>query len=154
MSDRMAELNYSIPTMLPRFRDGSNHGKRGRIVRYRGEERSVEEWAARLGLNVATVTWRLRKGWDIAEAFERPHRGCEVLHTVNGEQVTIREAARRSGINEKTLRGRMRKGVTLERAVKMRTARTGADYRSRFVAAESEIARLKARIAELEGGNG
>jgi hypothetical protein len=48
--------------------DDRNDLTRGRRVTALGETLTLRQWAARTGLSVAAVRWRLRAGWDPAVA--------------------------------------------------------------------------------------
>ena len=44
-------------------------------VEWRGERLSLAEWADRTGIKVATLAFRLKKGWDVERAMSSPLLG-------------------------------------------------------------------------------
>lgn len=47
-----------------------------RILEYNGERKPLVEWANQAGLKYTTLLERLRRGWSIKDAIERPLDAC------------------------------------------------------------------------------
>lgn len=47
----------------------SNH-----LLEYKGESKTIEEWAALFGMKRTTLTQRLKLGWSVEKALETPIR--------------------------------------------------------------------------------
>jgi hypothetical protein len=64
----------SVPVMMP---DAIAYMHDGSImVRFRGEDMSLREWAPVVGVSFGTLYSRYRAGWDVAEMFGRRPRGA------------------------------------------------------------------------------
>lgn len=100
------------------------------LYTYRGESRTIADWAPILGVPQATLLSRLRSGYSIEEAFAKPFKRrrsalalrankpkTAKLYTVNGVSKTLTEWSHHSGIALATLRHRLRKGVAIEAAL-------------------------------------
>lgn len=53
-------------------KEQSNNTRSNHIIEFNGESLTVIQWARRLGLNHNTLYKRLRKGWTIEEALNKP----------------------------------------------------------------------------------
>jgi hypothetical protein len=42
------------------------------VLRWRGEEKTMAEWARIVGMNQSTIGMRLRRGWSVDDALEKP----------------------------------------------------------------------------------
>lgn len=60
-----------------------NNRRNNHRVTWRGETRTVREWAHATGVNANTLLYRLRRGWDIERALTTPSR--VLLEIANGE---------------------------------------------------------------------
>lgn len=50
-----------------------SRNKRSNVnIAYRGETKTLTEWAEELGISPSTLTMRLRRGWSIEKAFTQP----------------------------------------------------------------------------------
>jgi len=52
--------------------------RRNRIVEFRGEKRTISEWAVITGLTHKLITWRLNNGWPAEDALTTPNVGRKV----------------------------------------------------------------------------
>lgn len=50
----------------------SNNRRNNRIIEYRGERRTMSEWARHLGVTTRLIEYRLSAGWDTARALDTP----------------------------------------------------------------------------------
>lgn len=55
-------------------KEQANNKSNSRFVTWRGETRTITEWAAKLGLNSGSLISRLQRGWDIERIFTQPFR--------------------------------------------------------------------------------
>lgn len=46
--------------------------KYDKIITYKGESKTADEWSAIVGLSPSTIYYRLRKGWKAKDVFETP----------------------------------------------------------------------------------
>lgn len=67
----------------------ANNKQRNRIVEFKGEKKTLAEWAETIGIGWYTLRSRLDNyGWDVERAFtERVH--SDVLHTFRGRSKTL-----------------------------------------------------------------
>lgn len=79
-SVRLIELTQTEIT-APKIADGknmkeqSNNTRRNRMVEYKGELKTLTEWANILNFNYSVALWRIDKGgWSVEKAFETPVR--------------------------------------------------------------------------------
>ena len=53
----------------------ANNKSNNHYITYRGDTKTMMEWSRELNLNYSTLRRRIRAGWDVADAFERPIGG-------------------------------------------------------------------------------
>lgn len=57
------------------MKEQSNNTRRNRMVEYKGELKTLTEWANILNFNYSVALWRIDKGgWSVEKAFETPVR--------------------------------------------------------------------------------
>lgn len=57
------------------MKEQSNNTRRNRLVEYKGETKTLAQWAELLDLDYSVVLWRINKGgWTVERAFETPPR--------------------------------------------------------------------------------
>lgn len=44
-------------------------------LKYNGEIQTLSEWCRRLNMNYGTISYRLKRGWSVEDAFEKPPQG-------------------------------------------------------------------------------
>ena len=78
---------------------GKRFGRyRSEPIRYKGHTKTVKEWAEEVGLEYATLSYRLHKGWSIRDALEVPAGGRPNVRTkLTDGQVGIIKAMLSSG---------------------------------------------------------
>lgn len=64
-------------------REQSSNKSTNKLLTYRGRTMSVTEWASELGVSRDLIQRRLRLGWSVADAFERPSRRSGVSWAIN-----------------------------------------------------------------------
>ena len=89
--------------------------RRNRIIEIDGKRLCLEDWAELVGIDVATIHGRLRRGWDATRAVYTPalHR----LLTVNGRTQTQAKWGREIGLSDTTIHNRLGRGWTPSQAV-------------------------------------
>lgn len=55
-------------------KEQSNNRRTNRLLTYRGETKTMTQWAETIGMPVATFKHRLYRGWSVAKAIETPVR--------------------------------------------------------------------------------
>lgn len=84
-----------------RWREGVRYAHDGRNL-------TVTEWSAVTGLKVATINFRLRKGWPMHMVL-RAHAGTQLIEH-DGLRLTVPAWAKRTGIGATTIRRRLKDG--------------------------------------------
>lgn len=51
-----------------------NNRRSNRLLTYKGETKTMTQWAESIGMNVGTLKYRLRLGWSVQDAIETPIR--------------------------------------------------------------------------------
>jgi len=71
---RITKLGWSIDRALTQPVEKQVREKRqlSRIIQFNGQTKTCAEWARALGLDYATLSYRLRKGWSAERAFTEP----------------------------------------------------------------------------------
>ena len=87
----------------------ANNTRRNRILEYKGEKRTLAEWAKWSGLTWFTLRTRLDYyGWPLERALTEP-ANTAMLYVFRGRKLTLRQWADVSGIDYETLSARVRK---------------------------------------------
>ena len=88
------------------------------MLTYRGETRSVAEWAYELKIPVRLITNRRRMGWPVERIFGEPVKARPRRYlTYRGETRTCNEWARILGINQTTIVARLKAGRPVEKVL-------------------------------------
>jgi len=90
------------------------------VVTVDGIAKTVGEWAAATGIDVALIRKRKGKGWPLDRAVSTGFRGSK-LHTLDGETHTLSEWSKIAGICYDKLKNRISKGQALQDALKETT---------------------------------
>ena len=115
------ESERASATAAHEVRKTENRGRtRAKVLEYKGEHRTVAEWAKKLGVPRITIDKRLQKGYSIGQClglepikFDYSWR-CRKL-TYKGETLTTREWADRLHVSLCQFCVRIRKGFPDER---------------------------------------
>lgn len=87
---------------------------RAKTYTHDGKSLTIVEWASLTGLRAATLAYRLRKGWSIADALSTP----PMPERASAAQINdLKRRAKAVGITYQTIESRMRRGWTLEQAL-------------------------------------
>lgn len=93
----------------------NNNRSNNRVLSFRGERRTMSEWARIVGLSVQTISERLRAGWSVERSLmARPARYG--MLTFRGQTKPLKTWCRLLDLNVGTVRGRIRRGWSSERA--------------------------------------
>lgn len=85
-----------------------------KIIEYKGETRTVKEWANHLNISVKTIFGRLRKGLPISKVLAKPYKQSSPYLTHNGEKLRVSEWSKKVEIHELTLLTRIKQGWCTE----------------------------------------
>lgn len=97
----------------------ANNKSSNHMIEFRGECKTVANWARELNIESSLIYARLGMGWSIEDIVNTPsakglHRNSIVYQ---GEKISWEELAKRHGIRSDTLRYRMKQGWSLEKAL-------------------------------------
>ena len=92
-----------------------------RLLTYNGETKCITEWARGIGVDPKTIHYRLKQGWTLNDALNKPatpaaEKTAKMI-TFNGETRSITGWARKLGINHASLCERLDSGWPLEKAL-------------------------------------
>jgi hypothetical protein len=138
-SDRIAELNEQLPTMVKSWKTPS--GQTRRLIRYKGKVMSLEALCRETGVSHYQASNRLKKGMSIDDAV-RPGRlplRTSARYELDGKEYSLCQLSAMFGINDTTLHFRLQK---------MPVTRCG-DHEGHLATRRGGI-RLRERVAELE----
>jgi hypothetical protein len=91
-----------------------NGGPIAKTLTHAGETLTVKQWSERTGIGIATIGYRLRKGWTVEQALTgAPARTL----THAGKTLTVTEWAEATGIKDKTIYDRLSRGLSIEEAL-------------------------------------
>lgn len=54
------------------YKENTNNKRNNRYIEYKGEVRTMTQWAEEYDISVKTLWWRLKKGWEFEEALLSP----------------------------------------------------------------------------------
>lgn len=57
------------------YYEQANNRSNNHIITYHGESKTMMEWSRILGMNYSTLRQRIRSGWSVDDAFEKPIGG-------------------------------------------------------------------------------
>ena len=66
------KLNKVWRNIKDRCFNQNNNFSRNRNITYRGKTLSISQWAKLSGLHRNTIDFRIKKGWDIEDVFNKP----------------------------------------------------------------------------------
>jgi len=103
-----SNCKWALKTEQPR--------KTARLLTYKGETLPLSGWAARFGIDMKTLSQRIRSGWDVVSALETPvrHNPAVTMFTLHGKTQSMSAWARELGISHLTIRKRQAEGLPVE----------------------------------------
>lgn len=94
------------------------------VVEFRGETKTISEWAKCLHLNANNLAWRLRNGWSVEAALttkpklgNRTRKTGQRLIEYDGRTQCLSRWAKEFGMSISLLRLRLEKGMTIKQAL-------------------------------------
>lgn len=101
-----------------------NNKSNNYLITYKGETKTLAQWAKELNIKEGTIRSRIRYGWSIDKIFETPINNNAVnrkarikLITYNNETKTLTEWAKEYNIPYKTLYARLARGWEFSKAL-------------------------------------
>lgn len=67
----------------------NNNFSRNRNITYRGKTLSISQWAKLSGLHRNTIDFRIKKGWDIEDVFNKPLQQHGRSESHIGNMITV-----------------------------------------------------------------
>lgn len=90
-------------------------------LHFKGETKTLREWADEYGLSLFSLYSRLRSGWEIERALTDPkvaRRNPPTPIEWRGERLTAAEWAKHLGLPVEIVKGRLQRGWNMERVAK------------------------------------
>ena len=95
------------------------------LITYKGQTKTMAEWAELTGVGSGLIRWRLDAGWSVTKALSEKVRGTGKYTrydiTYQGHTRTLPEWARITGVGECTLRARIDAGWPIAKALGQKT---------------------------------
>ena len=90
-----------------------------RLITFNGEKMGLSAWARKLGIHVASIQGRLKRGWPIERALSTPARTQKPYKKlfIHGRRISLELAAAECGLKYSTVRGRLHRGWSLDQAL-------------------------------------
>lgn len=100
-------------------KEQSRNKRTNTIITFRGENKSLVEWAEFFGINPSTVGTRLFRGIPIEEVFNKDHREIDkTAIEFNGKTQSLYKWSKELGVQRQTLYSRIyRMGWSIEKAL-------------------------------------
>lgn len=97
-------------------KEQANNMRTNTLVTYKGETKTLVQWAESFGINYHTLVSRLyQENLPFEEAIKKGNRLLRMI-TYNGKTQSLSAWTRELGFKEYTLQNRLRKGWTIEEA--------------------------------------
>lgn len=84
------------------------------LYEYNGCRKTIKEWAERSNIPEPTLRHRLKIGWTIKDAIEKPVKLKKLSYIANGKAYSLNELAKEKNISASTLRDRIQTGMSVE----------------------------------------
>jgi len=91
-----------------------------RWIEVGGEQRTLQDWANRLGSDPQTISDRLARGWEPVDAVStlpRSQAQGDVTLTLDGRSQRLFEWAEETGLSSATISKRLKRGWSIDRAL-------------------------------------
>jgi hypothetical protein len=117
LEKRLNRLHWPLEKAL-RMRLVPRKHRHAKLLRFKGETKSITEWARKLNFNEASLRDRLNSGWSIREALTVVPRKMrsQIIHCA-GQKRTLREWSQLTGISYQTLWQRLEVGWSIRDAL-------------------------------------
>ena len=120
------EKGYSDSTITKRLKSGWSLEEaietplKITLFEFRGEAKTLRQWAQEYGINVDTVRQRMNNsGWSLEKALTTPsNKNRGKLITYKNKTLNLKEWAELIGINNETLSKYLKKGATIEEVIR------------------------------------
>ena len=98
-----------------------NNKRTNRKITYKGETKTLSQWAREYNINIVTLSDRLKAGLSIDEALNKPvfKGGGKLLFTLNNETKLLSEWCKMYNINYYTAWKKIKNGISIEKALKI-----------------------------------
>lgn len=93
-----------------------NNRRNNKYITYKGETKTMSEWADKLHLDYTLLKSRLINGWSFDKAISAPKR-TTINVTINGETNTLGYFAKKYNIPYITVYSRLKRGLNIEEAL-------------------------------------
>lgn len=99
-----------------------NNRRTNRKITYKGETKTLSQWAREYNINIVTLSDRLKAGLSIDEALNKPviKSGGKLLFTLNNETKLLSEWCKMYNINYQTAWKKIKNGKSIEKALKIK----------------------------------
>ena len=99
-----------------------NNKRTNRKITYKGETKTLSQWAREYNINIVTLSDRLKAGLSIDEALNKPvfKGGGKLLFTLNNEIKLLSEWCKMFNINYYTAWKKIKNGKSIEEALKIK----------------------------------
>lgn len=98
-----------------------NNRRNNRKITYKGETKTLSQWAKEFNINKTTLSDRLKAGNSIDEALNKPVTRCggKLFYTLNGETKLLSEWCKIYNINYQTAWKKAKNGYNIEKILKL-----------------------------------
>lgn len=99
-----------------------NNRRNNRSISYKGETKTLSQWARQYSINIVTLSDRLKTGMSIDEALNKPaiKSGGFIQYTLNGETKLLSEWCKIYNINYQTAWKKAKRGDNIEKILKIK----------------------------------
>lgn len=98
-----------------------NNRRNNRKITYKGETKTLSQWAKQYKINIVTLSDRLKTGMSIDEALNKPviKSGGKLLYTLNNETKLLSEWCKIYNINYQTAWKKAKNGYSIKKILKL-----------------------------------
>lgn len=101
----------------------ANNARSNVVLEYKGQSKTLSEWAECLGITYSSIHHRYSRGWTVEEIVNIPQGKRRkpsqraLRFTYKGESKTLKELSEINGIKPTTIRYRIQNGMSVSEAV-------------------------------------